>query len=140
MIFMKISKKELKAGLKTIGGMLAMVALGVIANSLNIPVDFSFGGRNEEVRLDNRSLRYSPRGEKIGVRAIQTIMLRVSHTTSPYDIRRAAEDIYEIVRSNMYEYETVAVGTDALDALMRLVTSEHDKRRISDLIKELATS
>ena len=67
-------------------------------------------------------------------------MLRVSCTTSSYDIRRAAEDIYEIVRNNMYEYETVAVGTDALEALIKKVSSEHDKRRISDLIKELATS
>ena len=136
----KFNKSKMKSVLKTAGGMLAMVTLGVIANSLNIPVDFSFGGRSEEARFDSWTHGYSPRGGKIGVRAIQAIMLRVSCTTSSYDIRRAAEDIYEIVRNNMYEYETVAVGTDALEALMKKVSSEHDKRRISDLIKELATS
>lgn len=81
---MKISKKELKAGLKTIGGMLAMVALGVIANSLNVPVKFSIGGGNINDNVQSST--------STAQNAIESIMKSTEYAVHQSEIRSAADD------------------------------------------------
>lgn len=131
MIFMKISKKELKAGLKTIGGMLAMVALGVIANSLNVPVKFSIGGGN----INNNVQSSTSTAQK----AIESIMKSVEQATYQSEIQSAADDIYNIARENRYDEEVTSYAVAVLGTLTNKASLSSTRTHIVGLIKEIAT-
>ena len=140
-IFMiKISKKDVESGLKMIGGIMAMVTLGIIAKSLDIPIEFSIGG-SKKVIFDDVEYKYTTGGARnVGTRAIQSIMCKSAYISTSYELRRTAEDIYEIAKEHLYEPETLCVATDALSALLKKATSKYDRNFISDLIKEIATA
>lgn len=127
----KIDKTELKSRLKMIGGMLAMVALGVIANSLNVPVKFSIGGGNINNNIQSST--------STAQNAIESIMKSTEHTMHQSEIRSAADDIYNIARENRYNEEVTSYAVAVLGTLTNKASLSSTRTHIVGLIKEIAT-
>lgn len=127
----KINKTDLKSGLKMIGGMLAMVALGVIANSLNVPVKFSIGGGNINDNFQSST--------STAQKAIECIMKSAEHAEYPSEIKTAADDIYNIASENRYDEDVTSYAVAALGTLTNKASYPSTRAHIVGLIKEIAT-
>ena len=127
----KISKTELKSALKAIGGIVAMVTLGTIANSLNVPVKISIGGGNINDNFQSST--------STAQNAIESIMKSVEYATYQSEIRSAADDIYNIAHENRYDKEVTSYAVAALGTLTNKASLSSSRTHIVGLIKVIAT-
>lgn len=127
----KISKTELKSALKAIGGIVAMVTLGTIANSLNVPVKISIGGGNINDNFQSST--------STAQNAIESIMKSVEYATYQSEIRSAADDIYNIAHENRYDKEVTSYAVAALGTLTNKASLSSSRTHIVGLIKDIAT-
>lgn len=127
----KISKTELKSALKAIGGIVAIVALGTIANSLNVPVKISVGGGNINDNFQSST--------STAQKAIASIMKSAEHAEYPSEIRSAADDIYNIACENRYDKDVTSYAVASLGTLTNKVGYLSTRIHIVGLIKDIAT-
>lgn len=153
---MQVSKAKINSVLKTVGkvvgGILSIITLKTIANSLDIPVSLSINDENEKAKREHRDYIYSYSysddavkynsfcdcADSVGEQAIKSIMNYAENMTSDFTITSTAKDIYDIAKEYPFDEDVIKAAVNALGILTKRVKSDFHKREILGYIKKIA--